>query len=359
MSLELHRNELQTKILDLDLDQLGNDQGEANAIAFIQQYWIEALRLIENWWGAYKGWEATDTFNRAVQDNRMTMRSFGSDFERQKNKTKPVGIGDRRFYGSKWVPQLGRDNVPTGRLVRDVLNPSGHKDAYAAMNLPEHKRGIINASEYAIPENFATRKAKYDAGLHDLSVSLVVPGLDLKASSHHANEPTPHFCFLPLSKGEDQYVLYKLIRYAKALKDTIPALDTLVRGHRSNMTRVKLASDYDMGTGYSAVVTDTRPDNLPYKVTYGLGGTLKERGKYVPPITTKERLQARQQMYFKSRADIVKYGANELVIAMRKHAGPFPVYAVYDNGIFRCFKIVNGAREFNRNTISAVGVADF
>jgi len=348
--LKLKREELQTKILDLDLQ----GKGEANACAFIKNNWVEAHRLIKNWWDAYKEWEEKeDTFNAAVQDNRMTMRSFGSDFDTQVRKTKPVGIGDSRFYGN-WAA--------SGR--REVLDPAAHKTAYADMDLPQHKRGI-DTSAYANPANFASRKARYDAGLHDLSVKLVVPGSDLKASSHHAAQPTPHFVFLPLSQGEDQYVIYKLIQCAKALKkDGKPDLDTLVRTYRGLMTRVKLASDYDMGTGYGATPTPNRDDGLEYKVTYGLGGTLKERGKKVPPPTTKTRLQERQQMYFKRRADIVKYGGNEVVIAMRQHKGGFPVYAVYVPGsppFFQCFTIDANGRMVTTTgkTITANGVANF
>jgi hypothetical protein len=339
--LENHRDLLHEKILDLDL--VGEEyKGDEKAIEFIQGNYAEAHRLIDAWWKAYKDWEKDDKFNVAVQDDRMTMRSYGSDFAYQVSKTKPVGIGDRRFYDSE----------------RKVLDPAMHKASYAAMNLPAHKRGI-DTSAYAEPSNFVNRKAKYDAGLHDLSVKLVVKGQDLKANCHHQAETTPHFCFLPLSQGKDQFVLYKLMRYAKNLRAELPDLDTLVRGYRSRMTRVKLASDYDMGTGYSAVPTPDRDDGLNYKVTYGLGSTIKKRGLKVPLVTNKARLQARQEMYFQHRADIVKFGGNEVVIAMREHAGEFPVYAVYDNGILRCFDIEAGQKKLNGKTISAVGVASW
>lgn len=338
--LKDQRDELH-KILDLDLSG-GTYQGDEEAIKFITADYAEAKRRIEAWWKAYKKWEENDKFNVAVQDDRMTMRSYGSAFAYQVSKTKPVGIGDRRFYSSE----------------RKVMDPEPHKIPYAAMNLAAHQRGI-DTSAYANPDHFVSRKAKYDAGLHDLSVKLVVKGQDLKANCHHQAEATPHFCFLSLSKGEDQFVLYKLMRYAKALRTTNADLDTLVRGYRSMMTRVKLASDYDMGTGYSAVPTPDRDDGLKYKVTYGLGSTVKKRGLKVPLVTTKERLQARQEMYFQHRADIVKFGGNEVVIAMRQHAGPFPVYAVYDNGILKCFTIENGQMKLNGKTISAIGVANW
>lgn len=334
--LTISRNKLYFEILY-------NDDREAAAV--IAQNWAYAKLLIERWWHDYKAWERDDTFNEAVQDDRMTMRSFASDFASQVNKTQNVTITRGRFYDSE----------------RKSLPNEANWDAFARMPLAPHQRGI-DTSAYANPANFASRQLKYDLGLHDLSVRLVKKGTvtGLKGDSHHKAQENPHFCFLPLSKSEDQFVLYKLMRYAKALRTTSPEVDTLVRQIRNEMTRVKVSSDYDMGTGYTAVPTPGRPDGLAYKVTYGLGSTVKVRGHVTPPDTTKEMLQARQEMYFKSKAAIVKYPDNEIVIAMRKHAGPFPVYAVYDNsGTLKCFDIVNGQKVLNGQTISATGVASW
>src|SRR5215475_8790998 len=98
--LDTHREELQRAILDLDLRD-GGDQGEDAAIEFIKGHWAEANRLITNWWSAYEAWEELDTFNLAVSEHRMTMRSFGSTFSKELKKTIPMNIADQdRFFAT-------------------------------------------------------------------------------------------------------------------------------------------------------------------------------------------------------------------------------------------------------------------
>ena len=370
--LELQRGELQKIVLDLDLDK-GQDRGETKAAKFIKEHYLDAKLLIENWWAAYEEWEKLDTFNTAVSERRMTMRSFGTDFSYQVSKTIPMNIADdQRFYANS-----ARDKVANPATARDNFNKAVNSGLYA-----KPSRGI-DTSEFAKPGNFASREDKYKHGLHDISVKLLVPGgrwyaeakmklppnvgnpqnKGFKAQSHHSgtNEnEKPHFCFLPVSKPEDQYVIYKLIQCAKTLKTDIPDFDTLIRGYRSKMTRVKLAHHYDMGTGYVAVATPDRPGELPYKVSFSIGNTAKRRleeGGGVVAVSS-EILKARKQAYFKHNASVVRIG-NEIVIAMRRHLGPFPVYAVYDAGVFRCYDIKAGKPEPNGKTISALGVASW
>ncbi len=370
--LETQRGELQRKILDLDL-QDGEDRGKDIGIEAIKANWPEAKRLIGNWWDAYKEWETLDTFNVAVAERRMTMRSFGPEFDYQVSKTIPMNIAeDSRFYANS--------------ARQKVADPTTHRRAFNTAVTSGHYakpfRGIDTAP-FANPKNFQTREEKYKHGLHDLSVKLLIPGgqwydqakiqkpqnvgnpenLGFKAQSHHSGTPEgekPHFCFLPISKPEDQYVIYKLVQYAKALGPTIPDLDTLIRKYRSKMTRVKLAHHYDMATGYIAVATPDRDGDLPYKVSFSVGNIAKKRkeeGGGIVFVST-SILKARKQAYFRHNASVLKIG-NEIVIAMRRHLGPFPVYAYYDAGIFRCYDIKGGRPEPNGKTISALGVASW
>jgi hypothetical protein len=307
----------------------------------------------------------------------MTMRSFGSDFSRQVNKTIPMNIAeDGRFYADSERGTLSKQNQKSHQAAfQDAVNPTPPKpfgwtktnprpaDTYAKPN-----RGL-NTSAFANPDNFASRQQKYQLGLHDLSVKLLIPGDNIsthgvKEQSHHQKEQKPQFCFLPLSQPEDQYVIFKLIEYAKALGNTVPQLYTLVRDYRSKMTRVKLAHHYDMGTGYIAVPTPNRPDHLPYKVSFSVGNVAKLREDESPtgvatsiPMTL-DILRARKRAYFEQHANIVRLG-NEFVIAMRRHRGPFPVFAYYDEGVLKCFNIVNGKREEDGRTISALGRANW
>ena len=400
MSLVENRKALHKAILDLDLND--DDQGKAAATAVIRQDWKKAERLIKEWWSAYKAWESADTFNQAVAEHRMTMRSFDGAFDKLLNKTGPMNIAseDRFYANSDRQPVAGPpagatshkekfsaivDPKPTG-MGWTVRNPKPPV-VYGAPN-----RGI-NTTAFMKPANFKTRKLKYQLGLHDLSVKLVIPGRQwfaaaqikepesiknpkdkgVKAQSHHSAPGKAYFCFLPLSKPEDQYVIYKLVRYAKALRMEIPDLYELILGYRSEMTRVKLAHGFDMGTGYIAVETKDRPDNIPYKVSYSIGNAAKERragpgtiGKVKEPVDS-DLIRKRQQVYFKHNADVAMLG-NEIVIAMRNHAGSFPVYAFSTGDELTCFTIRNdgtaecnpdGTPKPNGKTITAQGVANF
>jgi hypothetical protein len=383
--LDLIRGELQRTIINLDPVD-GEARGYPLALAYIKANWNGATRLIEDWWDAYKEWEGNDTFNNAVTESRMTIRSFGDGFDKsmfkdafsaQKSKTVPMNIAEetRFFSNSNRTPVTnpGTHQTAFNTLVAGPKAPFGGwrkgKEPilpYAALN-----RGIDN-SAFATPANFMSREQKYKLGLHDLSVKLLIPNQNIKENSHHKGAKEPHFCFLPISKPEDQYVIYTLIRYAKALKVEKPDLDTLIRRYRSEMTRVKLAHDYDMGTGLVAVHTPGRGDNLDYKVTYSLGDKTKKREEEgvkkigtaqskVPMIdVTPEVLSVRKQAYFRENARVIRSG-NEFVIAMRKHHNPlFPVYAVYKAGTFERYTIGDtGKMEPTTGRITATGTANF
>lgn len=378
--LDIHRGELQKKILDLDLRD-DRDQGEDAAIEFIKRNWPEANRLITNWWSAYEDWEALDTFNLAVSEHRMTMRSFGSTFSDQVKKTIPMNIADQnRFFANSDRGTLSGAEQRRHRELFDAAvappkssSPFGSKVGEKVAPLPYARpnRGI-DTSAFANPDNFKSRADKYRLGLHDVSVCLLIPNNDVRAQSHHPEEKNPLFCFLPISSDKDQFVIYKLARYAKRIGTTIPDLSTLIRDYRSKMTRVKLANHYDVGSGLIAVPTPNRDDKLPYKVTYTVGNTLKireeEKHKYSPDQLTKdgkaiyvnaEVLRSRQRAYFEQKASLLHTG-NEFVIAQRRHKGQFPVYAVYQGDRLDVFEIA-GAKQANlgTKTITTLGVANW
>jgi hypothetical protein len=357
--LNLERDALQSNIVD-----------KGNATTIIQQNSVEAIRLIKNWWTAYEEWEEHDTFNTAVAEHRMTMRSFGSSFEKQLKKTIPMNIAENdRFYANSDRGKLSRISQQQHQQAFQLaVTPTPPMFGWSKKN-PEPAKVYANpyrgldTTPFANPANFASREDKYRLGLHDLSVKLFISGADVatygvKEQSHHQEQANPHFCFLPLSKPEDQYVIFKLIQYAKELSQKVPALYTLTREIRGKMTRVKLAHHYDMGTGYVAVPTPSGP--LPYKVSFSVGNSAKLRedeqkeGKQTTLMTI-ETLRARRKAYFEQNANVLKLG-NEFVIAMRRHKGPFPVYAYYDGGVLKCFDIVGGQRVENGHTISALGL---
>ncbi|HET7929988.1 MAG TPA: hypothetical protein VFL63_01175, partial [Rhodanobacteraceae bacterium] len=100
-----------------------------------------------------------------------------------------------------------------------------------------------------------------------------------------------------------------------------------------------------------------------YKLKYGLGTTIKEKGALLPrklSLNEQQQLQVSLQqeaMQFRqilSSASMDKKEVNEIVIALRKHAGPFPVYAVLQSklGYCECFDIVGSQKVPNSHRIS-------
>ena len=335
--LDTYRNVLNEKIM-VHRDEAPN---------VIKADWTNAQMWIDNWWKAYKAWERQDAFNTAVKDDRMTMRSFGSNFDGQVNKeiAKITIATPSRFYS----------NTQYGGL--SPQDRQKHDDEFKKLTF-KAKRGI-DAKAFMEPQNFQTRAAKYELGLHDLSVKLLVKDSDIKAQSHHAAQPAPHFCFVPLSKGEDQEVIFKLGLYAKVLRNVLPAFYDLIHRYRTKMSRVKVANDYDMGTGYHAIPVANPGTDPAYKLRYGLGNTIKVRGGGLIPRTL-QIYRDRQRDYFYHRANIARLG-NEIVVAFRRHAGPFPIYAVWEKDYLQCFTIDENSKMVTTTgkTISHKGVANW
>lgn len=318
--------------------------------------WNSSIRrLISQWWSAYKRWEAQDTFAKAYEESRMTVRSFGKDFGKEVHKNIPRGtlkVTEERFFANR---------------QRAALDPTDHSQHYAAFHEEAESqkywqnRGLDSAA-FADPANFISREVKYAHGLHDLSASLVNPRKPLNLQLFSSGDGV-HLAFAPLSKEEDQQVIWRLAGLAKRLQAQLPEFYSLIHGYRARMTRIKLARNYDIGTGFIATPAANPGQGPQYKLTYGLGTTIKEKGKFAPrPIDPQEqqRLQTsmrQQALQFKqilAGAVLNKGEVNEIVIALREHDGPFPVYAVLrkDQGLCECFDIAGGQRVMNGHTIS-------
>lgn len=331
--LSLQRAEL-NKILDL------------KDPAKVENNWFSVKPLISNWWEAYKKWESTDTFDKAFEANRMTVRTFDEDFTNQVSKGfNTIDIpGDRYFADNQYTPL---DAVEQERH-RTAFRRPGEFNKYTA------NRGI-DSSAFANPANFANRRTKYELGLHDLSASLLNHNYPITSQVHHKWVEGAHFSFLPVSKEDDQEVLYNLIQYAKQLKAKLPALDTMVRGYRAEMTRVKLAHDADMAIGYSAVPAPNPGQGPAYNLRYGLGATTTSNS--ITMAVTPQLHLARQEAARKFKgilaANLGK--KNEIIIAMRKHAGAFPVFAVRHGRVLECYDIAGGQQIPNGKIISNAG----
>jgi hypothetical protein len=337
-TLSVRRTALQVELNKVPVGDVGSWRD-------VDSWWVNVKPVIDKWWSAYKAWEAGDTFNKAFLSRRMTVRTF------------PGGVGG---FEKQVAKEFDRKEFKVGE------QKTGHRAL----------RGI-DGSAFANPANFGTSDKKYEAGLHDLSASLLNPALPIIDQIHN-NEKDSHFAFLPLSKEADQEMLFQLIRMEKRLRLMLPAMSDAVRGFRAEMTRVKLAYEYDMAVNFSLTGKTTAERVL--KVRYGLMEKTTIVGRSLPVTTTPEMRKARQDaaLAFKSILGI-RDAKNEIVIAVRKHAGPFPVYAVRDgvggksvqkvdgetmqypdrlNDTLRCYSIENNRMKFNDPPIriSARGV---
>jgi hypothetical protein len=337
-------------------------------------------QVIENWWRAYKNWEAKDDFNTAFQDHRMCVRTFEegvgvpaqfseddkalqSNFLKQKNFAfKNLDALQEQFWkDSQYLTSLRVDE-------QQIISVKNNTAFYHA------KRGI-DTSAFANPANFATRLDKYKAGVHDLSVSLLKRKEEgLLTQVFHKKEKGTHWTFVALSQEADQEVLFNLIRLAKLNKQKTSnlVLYGLIRTYRAEMTRVKLAHDQDMGVGFTymplpePIVTHIGknpifdpPKTVAFKTHYSLAKTHKDRD--TAPNggikTTNEYFLARQRSarQFKTILETTTL-QNEMVIALRKHAGPFPVNAMRWDDELLCYDIVGNKFKLNGKKISKLGV---
>jgi hypothetical protein len=125
------------------------------------------------------------------------------------------------------------------------------------------------------------------------------------------------------------------------------------------MTRVKLANEFDMAIGYSAIPVPNPGHGQPaYKLRYSLtkNTTVAGSDKINTPVTL-QMYRERQLAALQFKSILGKRDAkNEIVIAIRSHEGPFPVYALRQSGELKCYRIVNNAMEFTGKTISSSGV---
>jgi hypothetical protein len=320
---------------------------------------------------SYKAWERDDDFNTAFSDNRMSVRTFGAKFEDQNRQS--IGLADPLILDSSRFIKDSR-YTPTTKQEQDGLQKQFKIESNRRRNLVQFEPGpggsvkavgaywqnrAIDSAVFANPANFATRDNKYDWGLHDLSASLLNSKLSI-FEQIHVSEEGAHFSFVPLAQPEDQSVIYTLVRMAKIMRPYWPEMYALIREYRAKMTRVKLAQNFDMGTGYMAIpVKNPGPRDRKFKLRYGLVEEVTVpkdvHGSGVLKVTP-EVYEGRQQAARNYRSILDRTGKNEIMIALRQHNGPFPVYAQRRDKTLLCYDIVGGSPVPNQHQISENGV---
>jgi hypothetical protein len=377
--------------------------------SFSAHSWNEVKPLIELWWNAYKAWELNDDFNTAVTRRRMSMRTFGEKFDKQRNKR--IGAGEPFVLEdaeatNRFFPNSNYSATPStaerARLsARFIADEAAGRAKMLASGTAKGSGGYwanrgLDSSAFADPRNFDTREAKYDEGLHDMSASLMNPAVSIFKQIHNTDNGA-HFSFMPLAEPEDQRMIYTLIRMAKTMRPYWPEMYALIREYRTKMTRVKLAYNSDMGAGYIAIPVHTTPGSSErkFKLRYGLVSNLWlptpdedaapvvappvapapvapviTKGQVPPPPpqrtakdaaapkpkedpasikvkdpasikVTPEVYHGRQQAARDYRSILDRVGKNEIVIALRQHAGDFPIYAERKGNELFCYDIID------------------
>ena len=115
-----------------------------------------------------------------------------------------------------------------------------------------------------------------------------------------------------------------------------------------------------MGVGYISIpVNNPGPGDRKFKLRYGLVNNLTVPTDVHPDGSirvTPDVSHGRQQAGLDYCSILDREGKNEIVIALRQHAGQFPVYAMREGDRLRCYSIVGGAPVFDGRTISGRGV---
>lgn len=275
-------------------------------------------KLVLDWWLSYKAWEETDTISKAYWDTRLAVRYSKRKID--EGILKPIQAATQ--FGGK----------------------SKNFDEFSAnVGL----RGIAQRMDPEVFLNTTTKESrKTELGLHDLNASLMKPGKPI-TKQVYINEKSPslvgaHFAFIGLSMPEDQHLFAILNQMGKQMRTELPGFYTAIRMIRSEMTRVKLANEHDMGSSFTALAPESElnprfkyyggktkvPDELK------AGGTKQVRN-------TDELIRERKMKSIAFKKIINdQFTYNEIVVAYRKHANPdFPVFCSWDGKIFNTFKL--------------------
>lgn len=287
--------------------------------ALVIEDWSSARKLVVDWWDAYKAWERADTFDAAWREQRMSLRwcGRGLDFSFkgvEATRSDAVKSEDGNFPSVTYADLTSNVGV-TGVMAR--LDPKVFVPSPGGASR-KTELGLHDLSASILRSNATITSQLFNAGSFARKTPTQIREV-LKAL-HKDSKGKPYYVFMPLSKPRDQKLFHLLNDLAKLRRDS--PLYTLVREIRSKMTRVKLACEHDMGTGFLA----TAPDNpVNPKFRYGHQRTTKTRnsiGLLAPgkensvELIAARKSNAMQYDQMLARAT----GVNEVTIAYRHHA---------------------------------------
>ncbi len=311
------------------------------------------LEAVNNWWLAYKDWEAEESFKRAFKERRMTARTMVFHVEHQ--PLNMIRLSE---------PEKGKQNT-------------GGKSS----------TGITGMMKRVDPDNFLGKSKKYEFGLHDMSASLLTPdrpidlqlyGHSFRSQSHPVTktgtgvskvEESKYVTFMPVGQAEDMALFLALVEIAKGMRGVSDELYNKVRQIRGEFTRIKLADKDDSHIGFVDISAQDSPIR---KYRYGL---INEKDVVADDWRKTEERKASAANYTSILETEISrllrgkdYGVgkfyNEIIIAYRKHASPyFPVFTrwISEGGMKGFFQVTkfgeNGMTDECGKTVSVDGIS--
>lgn len=236
------------------------------------------LEVATRWFDHYKRWEAGETWDRAFQDNRMTMR------------VAPEGTSSLSL----------KDTL--GQPCEIMLNAT-----------------VQGASRCQDPQVFL-EKNKFSEGLHDVSAVLLRGTILLSGEKKVATIPQQGFkdngdcIFMPIPLEEDLKLFHEL--NAAARQAGPGKLMDFVIQTRARMTRLKYGDPTDMMNGFQVHAVDGRQ-----KPRYG---DASHMGNPFEQEVLAQRI--RNALAYKTLILPIrgKERNNEVTMKLRHHAGDFP-----------------------------------
>jgi hypothetical protein len=238
---------------------------------------------ITPWFESFKKCEADESFSQCVAEGRMSVRSVN-------NYNKVV-----------------------------TFNVSNMQAVTTKMNLDTGVLGIW-ARVRNSPGRFTL---KYEKGLHTLSASVLRPGRSISGQLFMKDHA--YIVFMPIPPVEELVLQSKLSELTHVVNEDTHTcgpnffLYSKIREVRANMTRIHLAANRDMQTGYLNLSTGSKA-RIKYGYSIGIWNDTPREQHMIDKYRT-QALDYTQQL-----GDIVgKF--NEVTIKYRNHAGNFPLIA--------------------------------
>jgi hypothetical protein len=304
-----------------------------------QQAPSRLIELAYSWFEDLKTWEKEETFKRAFDQNRMTLRLLTADASKAKDDY------------TRNVPGWGANKNDDGTFKKTGVSTEVFLSG-----------GLKGLKDRLNPSNFARQSPsdqslKNALGLHDLSARVLDKRLPIGKQGFNFTK-TSHAIFMPVPAEADHVVFYTLNHLSKTDEDlkSDPQFVEAVRFIRARLTRVKLAEKNDMGAAFVVV---QEPGTGRTKIRYGYTGKVTEAPKK-NTLTFAEELKLKKLKKMDPNEDkspsltaaqltsrittawryttvlrtAMEPGNNEIIIAYRQHASPnFPMIATWpDDG---------------------------